>query len=221
RMVVPEEALVATPPHLSDIEAATLPCAGLTAWNAVVVEGRVAAGDVVVVQGTGGVALFALQFARLLGARVIATSSGEEKLARLRELGAWETLHYPSQPAWGARVRELTGGRGADLVIEVGGAGTFAQSVAATRFGGTIALIGQLTGGSGELNLTPVFMQKLRVQGILVGDRDSFEAMNRALGQHAMKPLVDAVYPWLEARAALEHLGSGRHFGKICLSFEG
>ncbi|HEX4952593.1 MAG TPA: NAD(P)-dependent alcohol dehydrogenase [Thermoanaerobaculia bacterium] len=220
RMVLGEDGLVRAPSHLSHEQAATLACAGLTAWSAVVTEGRVQPGEVVVVQGTGGVSLFALQIAQLAGARVIATSSSEEKLERARALGAWQTIHYPSTPAWGSRVKELTGGRGADLVVEVGGAGTLGQSVAALRFGGTIALVGNLAGNALELNLTSLFMQRMRLQGILVGDREAFEALVRAFEHHRLEPVLDRSFPWLEARAAFEHLGSGRHFGKVTLSFD-
>lgn len=217
QMVVPAEAAVHPPDHLSDKEAATLPCAVLTAWSAVMVEGRTSAGDTVVVQGTGGVSLSALQFARLAGARAIVTSSSDEKLARARELGAWETINYRTTPEWGRRVKELTGDRGADLVVEVGGAQTLAQSVRAVRFGGTIALIGNLSGNATELNIVPVFMQRVRLQGILVGDRDGFEAMNRAIAANRLRPVVDRAFPWQEARQAFEHLASGRHFGKVCV----
>lgn len=214
-IVVSEEGLVQTPAHLSDEEAATLPCAALTAWNALVVEGGMKAGDTVLVQGTGGVSIFALQFGVLLGARVIVTSSSDEKLERARRLGALETINYRSVPRWGARAKELTGGRGVDLVLEVGGAGTLSESLQAIRFGGTIALIGVLAGGTSELSVVPVFMQKVRLQGVLVGDRESFEAMNRAVEHHHMKPVIDRVFSFEETRAAFDHLASGRHFGKV------
>lgn len=215
RVVVSAEGVVAVPDHLSDEEAATLPCAAVTAWNALVAEGGVTAGQTVLVQGTGGVSLFALQLGKALGAQVIVTSSSDEKLARASELGADLTINYRAIPDWGKRAKELTGGRGADLVVEVGGAGTLQQSLAAVRFGGTIALIGNLAGTTTELALTLVFMQRIRLQGILVGDRESFEAMNRALALHQIRPVIDRVFPLREGRAALEHLGSGGHFGKI------
>lgn len=218
-MVVPAEGAVHAPAHLSDAEAATLPCAALTAWTAVVVEGKVRAGQTVVVQGTGGVSLLALQIARACGAGVIATSSSEAKRERLRALGAAETLNYRETPDWGRRIKELTGGLGADLVVEVGGAGTLAQSVAATRPGGTIALIGNLAGGTTEVNLIPIFMQAIRLQGVLVGHRESFEAMNRAFEVNRIHPVIDRTFAWTEARAAFEHLASGAHFGKIVLTF--
>jgi NADPH:quinone reductase-like Zn-dependent oxidoreductase len=216
-MVLSEEGVVQVPEHLSDEEAAALPCAAVTAWNALVSEGGVTAGDVVLVQGTGGVAIFALQIARLLGARVIVTSSRDEKLARAKELGAEAGINYREVPEWGERAKELTGGVGVDHVIEVGGAGTLAQSLRAVRMGGRISLIGVLAGGKTDLTLAAVFMQRIRLQGILVGDRESFEAMNRAIAAHRLRPVIDRVFPLEEARAACEHMAAGRHFGKICL----
>jgi NADPH:quinone reductase-like Zn-dependent oxidoreductase len=217
-MAVDEQGLVRVPEHLSDAEAATLPCAALTAWNALVTEGRVTAGETVLVQGTGGVSIFALQLAVLLGARVIATSSRDEKLARARELGAWETINYREQPAWGARAGELTGGRGVDLVVEVGGAGTLEQSLRAVRPGGTIAMIGVLSGAATELRLNSVLMRKIRVQGIIVGPRESFAAMSRAIAHHRLRPVVDRVFPLAETREAFDYLASGRHFGKVVIA---
>lgn len=217
-IVLSEEGLVATPASLSDEEASTLACAGLTAWSAIVTEGGVKAGDTVLVQGTGGVSIFALAFARMVGARVIVTSGSDEKLARARKLGACETINYRTTPSWGARAKELTGGRGVDLVVEVGGAGTLAQSLAAIRFGGTIALIGVLAGGAAELSIIPIFMQKVRIQGVLVGDRDAFEAMHRAIEANGLKPVIDRTFPWPEARAAFDHLAAGRHLGKVVVT---
>lgn len=212
-----EEGVVPAPEYLSDAEAATLPCAAVTAWNALVTEGQVTAGDTVLVQGTGGVSLFALQIARLIGARVIITSSSDEKLARALALGASEGINYRTVPNWGDRAKELTGGRGVDHVVEVGGAGTLQQSLRALRFGGRISLIGVLAGGKAEIPLALIFMQKASVQGIIVGDRDSFEAMNRAFVLHRVKPVVDATFPFEDARAAFDHMAAGRHFGKICI----
>ncbi|HVT18374.1 MAG TPA: NAD(P)-dependent alcohol dehydrogenase [Thermoanaerobaculia bacterium] len=212
-----QEGVVRVSGHLTDEEAATLPCAAVTAWSALVTEGGLAAGETVLVQGTGGVSLFALQLARLAGARVIATSSSDEKLGRARELGAAEGINYRAEPQWGKRVRELTGGAGADHVIEVGGAGTFQQSLQAVRFGGRISLIGNLAGSSAEVMLTSILMQRIRVQGILVGHRESFEAMNRAIELHRLRPVIDRVFPLAEARQAFEHMAAGGHFGKICI----
>jgi NADPH:quinone reductase-like Zn-dependent oxidoreductase len=219
-MLLHEDGAVSVPEHLSDEEAAALPCAAVTAWSAVVIHGEVQAGDVVLVQGTGGVSIFALQFSRMMGARVIATSSSDAKLQRARELGAWETINYGETPEWGRRARKLTGGDGVDLVVEVGGAGTLAQSLAAVRFGGRIGLIGNLAGGETRLNLISILMRQIRVQGILVGHREGFESMNRAIAANAIRPVVDRVFPVEQARQALEHLQAGRHFGKVCLTFD-
>jgi NADPH:quinone reductase-like Zn-dependent oxidoreductase len=170
---------------------------------------------VVVVLGTGGVALFALQVARLAGARVIVTSSSDAKLERARALGAQEAINYAATPDWEKRVRELTGGEGADHVLELGGGGTFARSVRATRVGGTVSLIGVLAGNSAEVNLAPILMQNIRVQGVLVGSRDTFEALLRAAAAHELRPVVDRVFPFAEAPQAFGHLAAQRHFGKI------
>lgn len=215
-MAVDQEGLVKVPDHLTDEEAASLPCAAVTAWNALMA-GGVKAGDTVLVQGTGGVSLFALQFAKALGARVIATSSSDQKLARVREMGAAEGINYRETPEWGARAKELTGGVGVDLVVEVGGAGTLDQSLRAVRFGGAISLIGNLAGIDAQVRLTLIFMQHIRMLGIFVGHRESFEAMNRAIAVHGIHPVVDRVFPLEESRAAFELMAAGGHFGKICV----
>ena len=217
RMTVAAESVVRPPAHLTDVEAAALPCAAVTAWSALVLQGGVRAGETVLVLGTGGVALFALQIARLHGARVIVTSSSDEKLARVRELGAWETLNYVREPGWGKRVRELTG-EGVDHVVELGGAGTLAESLRAVRMGGTIHLIGVLASGEAPLSIVPVFMQQVRIQGVLVGHREAFEGLNRALAQHALRPVIDRAFAFTEAPRAFAHLATGRHFGKVCLT---
>jgi NADPH:quinone reductase-like Zn-dependent oxidoreductase len=216
-MAVDAESVVRVPDHLTDEEAATLPCAGVTAWNALVTQGAVKAGDTVLVQGTGGVSIFALQLANLLGARVVVTSSSDEKLERARALGAWKTINYVETAAWGREAKAMTGGAGVDLVIEVGGAGTFAQSVAALRTGGRIALIGILAGVKSEVDLIPLLMRQIRVQGIFVGSRENFEAMNLAIEAHSLRPPVSRIFPLDEARAAFEFLAAGRHFGKVGL----
>ncbi len=216
--VFPAAGLVRTPEHLSDIEAATLPCAALTAWSAVVSQGRVGPGDTVLTQGTGGVSLFALQLARLAGARVIATSSTPDRLERLRELGAGDVINYREVPDWGRRARALTGGRGVDHVVEVGGAGTLAQSIRAVRVGGTVSLIGVLGGATPDFNLAHVVMQNIRLQGVTVGSRDQFEHMLAAIAAHKLKPVIDRVFPLAEIRAAIEHLGARRHIGKVCIA---
>ncbi len=216
QIVLPEDGVVAVPEHLSDEEAATLPCAAVTAWHALVTEGGVKPGDTVLVQGTGGVSLFALQFARLAGARVIATSSRDDKLERVRALGESAGINYKTTPEWGEKARELSGG-GVDHVVEVGGAGTLPQSLKAVRLGGRVSLIGVLAGGGGQLSLFPVLMKNVRIQGIFVGSREMFEAMNRAIAAHQLRPVVDRVFPFDQALEAFRHLESGAHFGKVCI----
>ena len=217
QIVLSAEGVVRVPDHLTDEEAATLPCAALTAWSALVTEGRLAPGASVLLQGTGGVSIFALQFAKILGLRAIITSSSEEKLESARRLGADEGINYRQIPEWGARVKELTGGIGVDHVVEVGGAGTLKQSLHAVRLGGTVSLIGVLAGNALELPLPLIFMQRVRVQGLLVGSREDFEAMNRAISLHRLHPVIDRVFPFAETRAALELMERGGHFGKICI----
>jgi len=217
-VVLHEDGVVPVPPHLTDEEAATLPCAGLTAWSALVTHGRLTAGDTVLLQGTGGVSLFALQLAQLLGVRALITSSSDEKLERARQLGAAGLINYRQKPEWSGAVRELTGGAGVDLVVEVGGAGTLEQSLRSVRLGGTVCLIGNLAGLVAQVSLALVFMQQVRLQGILVGHREGFEAMNRAITQHALRPVIDRTFPFEDARAAFELMAAGGHFGKICIA---
>ena len=217
QVVLHEDGVVHVPPHLSDEEAATLPCAGLTAWSALVTHGRLTAGDTVLLQGTGGVSIFALQLARLLGVRALITSSRDDKLERARRLGASGLINYRQTPEWSGAVRELTEGAGVDLVVEVGGAGTLEQSLRSVRLGGTICLIGNLAGVVAQVPLTLIFMQQARLQGILVGHREGFEAMNRAIAQHGLHPVVDRVFPFEDARAAFALMAAGGHFGKICI----
>jgi len=212
-----EEGVVHVPEHLGDEEAATLPCAAVTAWHALIGEGSLKAGDTVLVQGTGGVSIFALQLARMQGARVIVTSSRDEKLAKALALGASDGINYTTMPKWEERVRELTGGVGVDYVVEVGGAGTLAQSMKAVKTGGQISLIGVLTGGAGQVNPLPILMRNLRVQGIFVGSREMFEAMNRAIALVKMKPVVDRVFPFGEAVEAFRYMETGSHFGKVAI----
>src|SRR6185295_3645733 len=201
RMVFSEEGVVRVPEHLSDAESATLPCAALTAWSALDA-GRIGAGDTVLVQGTGGVAVFALQLAKLRGARVFATTRRAERAERLIALGAEAVINSRQNLDWGAKAREAAGGRGVDLVVEIGGAGTLEQSLRAVRIGGTVGLIGVLDGNAAAVHLTSIFMQAIRVQGILVGHREAFERMNRAIEHFSLRPVVDRTYPWTEARAA-------------------
>jgi NADPH:quinone reductase-like Zn-dependent oxidoreductase len=216
-VVFDENGLVPIPEHLSFEEAATLPCAAVTAWHALVAEGGVKAGDTVLIQGTGGVSLFALQFARLAGARVIGTSSSDEKLGRAKTLGLSDGINYRSTPEWGEPARKLAGGGGVDHVVEVGGAGTLPQSLRAVRLNGRISLIGVLSGG-GQFNPMPVLMKNVRVQGIFVGSRAMFEAMNRAISLHKLKPVIDRVFPFADVVSALKHLESGAHFGKVVVA---
>jgi NADPH:quinone reductase-like Zn-dependent oxidoreductase len=217
-VVLDAEGLVHVPAYLTDEEAATLPCAAVTAWSALYEHGALAPGQTVLVQGTGGVSIFALQLARLGGARVIVTSSSEAKLQLAKELGAWATIHYASERNWGRAARELSGG-GVDHVIEVGGAGTMEESLAAVRPGGTISVIGVLAGAAGPIALTRVLMNVVRLQGILVGPREAFERMLRAIEAAQLRPVIDAGrFSFEELPAALEHMKSGAHFGKIALS---
>jgi NADPH:quinone reductase-like Zn-dependent oxidoreductase len=217
-MALDEQRIVKAPEHLSHTEAATLPCAALTAWSAVVTDGQVKAGDWVLVQGTGGVALFALQFAKVHGARVIVISSSDEKLKRARDLGADRGLNYRQTPEWGREVKRLTGGDGVGLIVEVGGQKTLPQSLRAVQAGGTICLIGVLSGLNMEASLGPIVTRKLRLQGISVGNRDGMEAMIRAMAQHAIKPVVDRTFEFDRLREALDYLRRGVHFGKICIA---
>ncbi len=216
-VVLPETGLLPIPAHLSFEEAATLPCAAVTAWNAIVETGGIRPGDSVLVQGTGGVSIFALQFARLAGARVIATSSSDSKLARLVEMGASEVINYRTTPAWDKPVRQLTGGIGADMIVEVGGAGTLPLSTRAIKLGGYIALIGVLT-GAGDFNPIPLLMRNIRLQGIFVGSVGMFASMLKAIEVSQLRPVVDRVFPFDQAVDALKYLESGAHFGKVAIA---
>jgi NADPH:quinone reductase-like Zn-dependent oxidoreductase len=216
--VFSEDSLIAAPRHLSFDEAATLPCAGVTAWHALAVSGRLKAGDTVLTLGTGGVSVFAVQLAKHFGATVISTSGSDDKLERVRRLGSDETINYRDTEDWDKAVLDLTGGRGVDHVIEVGGAGTLARSVRSVRVGGHIALIGALN-MSGEFNPIPVFMKGIRVQGIFVGSRQMFEDLNTTIETAGIKPVVDRVFEFDDVREALKYMDSGSHFGKIVVRF--
>lgn len=216
--VLDADGVVPIPEHLSFEEAATLPCAALTAWHALITEGTIKPGDVVLTQGTGGVSIFALQFAKLAGARLIITSSSNAKLQRAAELGADEGINYVENKDWDARALELTGGVGVDHVVELGGSGTLNKSLKAVRMGGRISVIGALTGGSGDVATVLILMKNIRVQGIFVGSREMFEAMNRAISLYKVKPLIDRIFPFSDAVEAFRYLESGAHFGKICIS---
>jgi NADPH:quinone reductase-like Zn-dependent oxidoreductase len=219
-MCLPEQGIVTAPAHMSAAEAATLPCAALTAWNAIVDQGRVKAGDIVLIQGTGGVSLFALIFAKMHGAETILISSSDDKLARARPLGADHLVNYRTAPDWDKAARAISAGRGVDHVVDVGGAGTLERSIRAVRPSGTISLIGVLAGGAGALNLGPVVTRNVRMQGVTVGSRDLFEAMNRALSLHKVKPPIDdRRFAFDGLKEALRAFPAGRHFGKVVCEF--
>jgi len=216
-MVLPEEGVALAPPHLDDVEAAALPAAAVTAWRALVTEGRSRPGDTVLVQGTGGVSLFALQFAKMLGAHVIIISSSDEKLARARAMGADETINYNTVPDWGKYAREIAGGEGVDHVVEVGGQGTMAQSLRAVRPGGTISVIGVLSGATLNVPLGQIVTRHVRLQGITVGSGDDFAQMAAAIARHKVHPAISRVFAFEQLHPALDFLASGKHFGKICI----
>lgn len=216
-MCLSEQGVVKAPVHLTDEEAATLPCAALTAWSALVTHERLGPGSRVLVQGTGGVALFALQFAKLLGAHVTVISSSDDKLARAKALGADAGINYRTTPEWYKPARALTGGRGFDHIVELGGEKTLPQSLRAIRPGGTISMIGVLSGSALSAPLGHVVTRQVRLQGITVGHRDGFEAMVRAIEQHRLRPVIDRVFRFEELKEALAYLKSGAHFGKICI----
>jgi len=211
--VVDENALVLAPANLSFEEAATLPCAALTGWSAVA---GVRPGDTVLVQGSGGVSLFALQFALAAGAQVLATTSSEAKAERLRELGAAEVVNYVETPEWGAAVQKLTGG--VDLVVEVGGDGTIAQSLQALALRGTISFVGQLAAAGNGMDLMSFFLRAATLRTINVGSRSDFEDMNRAVERRQLRPVIDRVFPFAEAPQAFEHFQHGSRFGKVVIS---
>jgi NADPH:quinone reductase-like Zn-dependent oxidoreductase len=218
-VVLREEGIVAIPKSLSFEEAATLPCAGVTAWNALMGSGKaVKPGDTVLCLGTGGVSMFAMQLARSAGARVIVTSSSDEKLKRALSHGASDTINYKTCPDWEKEAQRLTGGRGVDHVIEIGGAGTLARSYQAIGFGGKVALIGFLAGPDGDLNPFPLMMKGGSLQGIGVGSTKMFEDLNQAIEVNRIKPIVDRVFPFDRAADAFRHLASGDFVGKIVIA---
>ncbi len=218
QVVLDQHGVVEVPDHLSFEEAATLPCAGVTAWNAVVTAAQTKSGDTVLVQGTGGVSCFALQFAVGLGARVIGTSSSAAKLRRAAELGLSAGHNYRDDPDWGRWAVSQTAGRGVDLTVEVGGAGTFQQSMAATRTGGVITQIGVLSGREQPLTITPILHKMLQIRGIYVGSRQNFVEMNRAIEQTRLRPVIDRVFSFAEAREAFTTMENASHFGKIVIA---
>lgn len=218
RMLLDAEGVTPFPTHLSYLEAATLPCAGLTAWRGLVDEARIAPGQWVLIQGTGGVSIFALQFAKAMGCKVVVTSSSDQKLEHARKLGADVAINYKTTPDWGKAAAKATDG-GVDCVIEVGGAETFNQSLDAARVGGSVVVIGLLSGAAQKIFVPTIFGKNLHIHGISVGSREQFEAMNAFIARHGLKPVVDQVYPWLKVQDALKAMQAGAHFGKICLEF--
>jgi NADPH:quinone reductase-like Zn-dependent oxidoreductase len=216
-VVLHQSGVVSIPNHLSFAEAATLPCAGVTAWNAVVNAAQTKPGDVVLIQGTGGVSIFALQFAKMAGATVIGTSSSDEKLQRAKTMGLDAGLNYRQSPEWAKWVLKETNNRGADLIVEVGGAGTFGQSLQAVRYGGMVAQIGVLSQSEQPLPIPLILHRQVRIQGIYVGSKSHFEAMNRAIVATRMKPVVDQIYTFDRVPEALKSMETGSHFGKIVI----
>jgi len=219
QVVRPTNWFTLAPKGYTHAEAATLTTAGLTAWRALVINGGLKAGDTVLTLGTGGVSVFALQFAKMMGARVISTSSSDEKLERLTALGADHTINYKTTPAWGAKVQELTNGIGVDHVIEVGGPGTLPESIDAVRIGGHIALIGVLTGRAGDIPTAKLMAKQARLQGLIVGSRTHQQEMIHAIEANGMHPVLDRSFALEEIADAFRHEESGKHFGKICLEF--
>ena len=216
-VVVPEKWFTRAPKGWSHAEAATLPCAALTAWRALVVEGNLKAGDSVLILGTGGVAVFALQFAKMMGATAIITSSSDEKLERAKALGADHTINYRTHPDWGKQVLRLTGARGVDHVLEIGGPGTLPQSIMAARVGGHVALIGILTGVSGEVPTLNMMVKQIKLQGIIVGSRRHQLEMVRALEASNVRPVIDKTFPLTATADAFRYEEGATHFGKICV----
>jgi NADPH:quinone reductase-like Zn-dependent oxidoreductase len=219
-VVLAEHGLVRVPDHLSLEEAATLPCAAVTAWNALFTAADTQPGDTVLIQGTGGVSIFALQFAKLAGARVLGISSSDEKLERAKSLGLDAGLNYRTTPDWEKWAYEQTGGEGGDLVVDVSGADTLARAVKATRIGGTIAQIGVLAGVNDGVDIRSLHSKHIRLHGVYVGSREDFLAMNKAIALAGLKPVIGAAFPFSEAPAALRYMESASHFGKIVISVD-
>jgi len=214
-----EDRLVVVPPEISDIEAASLPCAASTAWNALVTSGGVKPGEVVLVQGTGGVSLFAMQFAEMAGAQVVITSGSDEKLEKLTTPGVLGKVNYKRYPNWSAEILKLTNGRGVDHVLEVGGPQSFEHSLKSIRPGGQINVIGYLGGVDGGINPLDIFRKQATVRGIPVGSRRMLQELVQAMASTKTKPMIDSVTHWTNAAEALQRLHSGQHFGKVILSF--
>lgn len=217
-VVLSENGVVAIPPHMSFEEAATLPCAALTAWQALSTRGHISPDQTALVLGTGGVSMFGLQIAKISGARVIATSGSEEKLAKAKALGADEVINYRSTPAWDEEVLRLTEGRGADHVVEVGGHDTLPKSLRALAMNGTISVIGGVSGFTSNVQLRDILAKNALIRGIFVGSRDMFVAMNEAFSRHELRPAISRVLPFADAPEAYRHLQSGAHFGKVVIA---
>lgn len=215
--VFSEQGLIKFPKHLDLVEASTLPCAAVTAFNAIMLQSELKPGDSVLLEGTGGVSLFALQFAEILGLRAIIISSSDEKLKRAKALGASSGINYAAIPEWSKEVLKVADG-GVDAVIEVGGAKTISQAIASVKKGGVVCLIGVLSGVSEPLDLRPILMNNIRIQGLFVGSMEVFEAMNRVISHSLLRPVIDRVFDFAEAPLALAHLESGKHFGKVCIA---
>jgi NADPH:quinone reductase-like Zn-dependent oxidoreductase len=215
--VLEEDGVVKIPAHLSLEEGATLPCAGVTVWNAMMEHAKLIAGQTVLLQGTGGVSIFGLQLARMMGIQVIITSSSDDKLARAKALGASHGINHKTTPDWEKAALGFNGGRGVDHIVEVGGAATLARSFGAIRIGGKITMIGGLSGPATELNPGLIFARRANVQGISVGSMQMFEALGRAMAASGIKPVIDRMFPFDEARAGYQHMASGAHFGKIVI----
>jgi len=218
-LTIPADCLLRIPAHLDFIQAATLPCAAVTAWHGLFVAGALQPGQTVLLQGTGGVSIFGLQLAKVSGARVILLSSSDEKLERGRTMGADETINYQTTPDWEKKVLELTGGEGVDLTLEVGGAGTLSRTLRATRYGGRVSLIGVLSGIAGDVQIGPILHKMIQVNGIYVGSHAMFADLNRVLEQHRIEPVIDRVFDFSETPAAFRYFQEGRHFGKVCVTF--
>lgn len=220
RICLSEQGVVKLPDYLSDAEAATLPCAALTAWSAIATHGKTRAGDKILIQGTGSVALFALAFAKIHGAHVTMISSSDDKLARVKDMGADEVINYRTTEDWARASRPITADRGGfDNIIELGGAKTLPLSLRAVRPGGTLSMIGVLSGLNIEASLGPIVARQVRLQGVTVGHRDGFEAMLRAMDQHKIRPVLGQTFPFEQLKQALDHLRAGGHFGKTLISY--
>jgi len=218
QIVLDETAVIKVPGYLRDVQAATLPCAALVAWNGLMEQGNIVKGHTVLIQGSGAVSLFSLQFAKLLGANVIALSGSDEKLERLRRLGADHLINYKQYPGWEKIVKNITGGKGADHVAEVVGAENINRSIEAVAMGGTISVIGLMNGFKGMINTADIMEKNIRLQGVVVGSKQLFENMNRALEKNKLMPVIDKVFPFGEAKTALRYFEEGKYFGKICIS---